>query len=725
MTTDQILRIIQESALLLRHDVNMADLRGRELSNRSYGADEKEEFQRDLIETGNNLRIMFLEYQLQRAEFIKFIDELEFPVLLFRQEGGTFLPEIISRRGDRVDVISVRENENISRVWEPALAGNYQTESGEISFYAITYYDHLVSEPPSEPGASAEHVSPLRRLYRLLRAEKKDIFYILFYALVIGLISLVIPLGIQTTVELVSGGVFFSSIYILIGLIILGVLITGGLQIFQITLVEYLQRRVFTKAAYEFAFRLPRVKNEALARQYAPELVNRFFDIMTIQKGLPKLLIDISSAALQIFFGLVLISLYHPFFVFFGIVLIITLVSIFYFTGPRGLRSSIQESKYKYKVAYWLQELGRALDSFKVAGNSNLPLRKTDVNVNNYLKYRKSHFQVLLSQYGYIVLFKTSITAALLIMGTLLVVQREITLGQFVASEVIIILILASVEKLITYMDVVYDMLTAVDKIGHVTDLPLERSVGVDFPKQVARMPLSVDVKNVNFKYPDANDYSLQNISLTIQAGARVCIAGSGDSGKTTLTQLMTGLRSQFEGSITLSKFSIRDLDLTNLRDRIAKNISPEGLFDGTIMDNISLGKVYVTVQDVIGALDKVGLTDWVNQLPEGLSTPIISGGKGLSTTIVHKLILARCLAKKPSLIVLNDFFYSLPKGDKVELIRMLVSSENKWTLIVVSNDPLIMAACEEVVIMDRGQIRAQGSYRELLQANQLTEFID
>lgn len=724
LNTDQLLRIIQESALLLRHSVNMADLRGREESNRTYEIDETEEFIRDLIETGNATRIMFLEYKLAMSEFKRFLETLDLPILVFRKTRENIQPELLHRTRKKIESNIFQTSATVGGDFDDTFQ-HYADDQGQVRFFAVAAYDHLVSEPSTDHEGHHKEISPVSRLLRLLGSEKKDIIYILFYAFVVGFISLVIPLGIQTTTELVSGGVFFSSIYLLIGLIILGVLFTGGLQVVQITLVEYLQRRVFTKAAYEFAYRLPRLKNEAISGQYVPELVNRFFDVMTIQKALPKLLIDLSSAALQIVFGLLLISLYHPFFVFFGIVLMGTLVLIFLYTGPKGLKSSIQESKYKYKVAYWLQELGRSMNSFKVAGNTNLPLRKTDFNVNNYLKYRKNHFQILITQFTHIVLFKTGITAALLIMGTILVVDRQITLGQFVASEVIIILILASVEKIITYMDVVYDMLTAVDKIGHVTDIPIEKSGGVDMPKDLSHLPFGVELKNLKYKYPDDVSYIIKGIDLSIKPGEKVCISGPGSSGKSTLTELITGLHSNFEGSITLNRYSLRDLDLTSLRDRMAKNISPEDIFDGSIFENISIGKPSVTIQHVIDALEKTKLNDWVNQLPDGLNTKLLSGGKGLSNTVILKLILSRCLAKQPSLIVLNDFFSSLRKSDKVELIQMLTTPQNNWTLLAVSNDPVVMASCDKVVVIKDGLAIGEGSFQELLKKNLLNECLD
>ncbi len=724
LNTDQILRILQESGLLYHHDIGMAELRGRELSNREYTPKELDEFKRDLVETGNSVRILMLEYSLTIEQYKQFVSELEFPILLIRNQEK-LVPEIVFKKEKKLSRYIFAEDSTQESSFDIEDLDGLVNEQNEVTFMAIAEYDHLVSEKGDNEGLDSSSISPVKRLLKLLRAEKKDIVYVFFYAILVGLISLIIPLGIQTTTELISGGVFFSSIYLLIGLIILGVLVTGILQIFQLTMVEYLQRRIFTKAAYEFAFRLPRVRNEALSGKFAPELVNRFFDVITLQKGLPKLLIDLSSASIQIVFGLLLISLYHPFFVFFGIVLLFTLVSIFYFTGPKGLRTSIEESKYKYKVVYWLQELGRALNSFKVTGNSNLPIRKTDYNLNNYLKFRKSHFRVLISQYSYIVLFKTGITAALLILGAMLVIQREITLGQFVASEVIIILILNSVEKVITYMDVVYDMLTAVDKIAHVTDLPLEKSGGVDIRKSVVQLPLSVEVKNLKYKYPDGRDYILDGVNLEVLSGQRVCIAGPGGSGKTSLTHLISGLHNNFEGSITINKYSIRDLDLTNLRDHLAKNISMEDIFDGSILENITVGKAFLTVQDAIDALEKTGVYDWVNTLPDGLNTNLVSGGKGLPRSIVLKLILARCIAKKPSLIVLNDYFSSLSRKDKIKLIKMLSDPQNNWSLIAVSNDPLIMEACDKVIVMEKGKVIGDGTFKELEEQNMLAEFID
>jgi ABC-type bacteriocin/lantibiotic exporter with double-glycine peptidase domain len=719
-TNNQIISILREIAIEVKHEFSVDDLHHIEVNQRRYSQSEFPEFKRDLVEAGNKIRILLLENHLPQESFFDLLNNQKAPVFLFVKADNRFIPAILSKGNkDKLSLLQITETGTIKNgiSIEELQSISYQ-ENGEYYFYPIFSY-----QSPLSHAEAGEHLTPAKRLFNLLGTERKEIIYILFYAIITGLVSLILPLGIQTTVELISGGVVFSSVYIMIAIVIIGILLTGVLQIIQLSLVEFLQRRIFTKAALEFAFRIPRIKIESIMNNYAPELVNRFFDVMTIQKGLPKLLIDLSSASIQIVFGLLLISLYHPFFVFFGLILLTTLILIFYVTGGKGLSSSIKESKYKYHVAHWLEELARAMQSFKMAGNSDLPLRKLDYSVNNYLKNRKIHFNVLVSQFSFIVLFKAAITGGLLIMGTSLVIQRQITLGQLVASEVVIILILNSVEKIIMYMDVVYDLLTAVDKVGHVTDIAIEKTGGLDF-KTTNQVGFSVRLKDVTYKYPNGK-LALNKLSLEVERGKSICISGASNSGRSTLANILTGFYTNFEGIVTYDNYSLRDLDLTALRDRIAKNISAEDVFDGTLLDNLSVGRPNVNAHDVIEAINKVGLSDLVNAMPLGLDTPIISSGKGLSNSDIQKLILARCLIKKPDLMILNDFFIGLTKSNKLALMKCVFEEAHPWTVIAISNDPLVMGACDKVVIIENGSIAEEGSFEDLMKKGFLKDIIE
>lgn len=710
MTTNDIFQVIQESASHLKIDIDRSKLHAILLNQRDYQVDNLGEFKRDLIEASRNAHLFVLDHPLRANDIPAFLRESNGMVLIITANGDKLHLELFNCLRGKV---------------QPAFTSGdtgAQNGSSDATVLSIIPYQQIVSE--DEPQNHAP-LTPSKRLFKLLATERTDVGYVLVYALIIGLLSLVLPLGLQTTIEFISGGVFFSSVYVLVGLIILGVLTTGVLQIVQVSVVEQLQRRIFVKAALEFAYRIPRVRLEALAKSYAPELVNRFFDIITIQKGLPKLLLDLASAFIQVLFGLLLLSLYHPFFVFFSIVLLSIIFIMFRMTGPRGLQSSLLESKYKYKVVQWLEELARAIKSFKLAGNTDLPMMKTDILAGNYITYRKKHFGVLLTQFWFFVLFKVAITGGLLILGTVLVVDREITLGQFVASEVIIILTLNAVEKIILYTDVVYDLLTAVDKVSHVTDLPIEKPGGIDFHTDWEKKGYSIKLHNVSYRYPHSATNVLSDINLSIGHGERVCICGPGGSGKSTLTNIIGGLYTDYSGGVSINNFSMRDLDITHLRDKVAKNISPDDIFDGTLYENITIGKPTTKFNEVIDVTHAVGLGEYLLTLPDGLNTHVLSGGTGLSSSVLHRIIMARCLVKKPQLVILNDFFSGLSKSDKLDMIRCVISENDAWTLIAVSNDPLVMASCDRVIVLDRGQVVADDSYSALMKDGTISKFFE
>ena len=317
--------------------------------------------------------------------------------------------------------------------------------------------------------------TPWQRLTRLLETERSTIRYIIFYAVLTGLISLSLPLGTQAVFNLVSTGAVFGSTYILVAVVVGGVLLGGILLVGQMTLVEAIEQRIFAKAAIEYAYRLPRIKAEALAGHDPKELVNRFFDILTIQKGLTKLLVDIMFALLQIFMGVIMLAFYHPIFIGFGLFTILALIVVYLLNYRRALRTSIEESAYKYELVAWLENVAGRLDEVRNNPNEqNLALARTDELTSEYLHARNAHFRVLKSYYAYGVALRTILTAGLLLAGTLFVVSRQMTLGQFVAAEVLIVMISGSIEKLMTSINTIFDVLTGVEKVAAVTDLPLD-----------------------------------------------------------------------------------------------------------------------------------------------------------------------------------------------------------------------------------------------------------
>ncbi len=553
-----------------------------------------------------------------------------------------------------------------------------------------------------------------RRFFRLLELDRKDIGYIYIYALFAGLITLSLPLGTQAIISLLVGGQTSSSLYLLVAVITIATAFNGILKVMQLTVTETLQRRIFTRSAFEFAWRIPRLRLEALSDIYPPELINRFFDTLTIQKGIPKILIDFSSAVLQIIFGLILLSLYHPFFVFFSALLLLILALIFWITGPQGLKTSLKESKYKYQVAHWLEELGRAMNIFKLSGSCNLPMQRTNDLTNNYLGARKSHFRILLMQYGSIVLFKTVVTGALLLLGSLLVIQNQISIGQFVAAEIVVILILGSAEKLILTMETIYDVLTGLEKIGYLTDLPLERGEGVSFEEICETGDgIGIEIDGLSFQYADAQKPTLNNIELNIKKGERICIAGYNGSGKSTLAQLVAGLYTQFDGMITYNGVPLRSLNIESLREHVGSLGTQDELFNASILENITLGED-IGLKQVIEIARNIDLHHYINHLPHGYNAELLAGGVNVPRSVRAKIILARAIIANPSLLVIDHFIPRIEQQEKRHIIDFLTNKSKKWTLFAVSSNPELARKCDRIILLKDGEIVVEGHFNDL-----------
>ena len=543
--------------------------------------------------------------------------------------------------------------------------------------------------------------SPLSRILNLVKLERKEITAVYFYAILNGLIQLSLPLGVQAIIGFVLGATMRASLIVLIALVVTGVLIGGIMQINQMKIIEKIQQKLFVRYSFAFATHIPKLDLKKNDNIYLPELVNRFFDIPILQKSLSKILLDIPTASIQIIFGLALLAFYHPAFIFFGIFLIILLWLIMRYSGNRGLQTSIDESTYKYQVASWLEESARVIKSIKLAKNNDLHLQKTDEEVTGYLKARNSHFKILLLQYNVLVLFKTVITAAMLIVGTILLVNQQLNIGQFIAAEIIILLILNSVEKLIMNLGTVYDTLTSIEKISSLTDKPIEENGSVQLAS--ANYGLQVEMKNLSFSYNDEKEI-LIDISLKINSGDKVCIKGKDSSGKSTLLRLMAGAYTDFKGTLLLDDVPVGNYNLNSVRSQIGVLLNQQDIFNGTVWENIALGNENISRQAVNDIAAKVGLTDFISTLKKGYDTLLDPAGKRLPRNVVHKILLTRALAAKPRLLLLEDPWMSFEDGYRQQIIQMLNDISNS-TIVVVSNDEEFAKQCDKVFIMEEHRI--------------------
>ncbi|MEY3177844.1 MAG: hypothetical protein RJB42_85 [Bacteroidota bacterium] len=545
----------------------------------------------------------------------------------------------------------------------------------------------------------------IRRFFSVIRIEKKEVSAIYFYAILSGLIQLSLPLGIQAIInfsQVAAGRTKLPvSMWLLIFLVVGGVLVVGIVQVNQMKVVERIQQRIFTRYAFEFTYKIPRFDIKRVDKYHLPELVNRFFDTISLQKGLSNLLLDIPLAIIQIVFGLILLSLYSPLFVLLGILLILILYIVLNLTAKKGLDASLRESDFKYSAAAWIEELARTFKTFKVSGKQNLHLQKTDKLVVGYLESRTDHFDVLKFQYWSLILFKLLVTATMLIVGAVLLIEQQLNVGQFIAAEIVILTVLSAVEKLILSLDKAYDVLTSLEKLSKVTDQELEESSATLYNRNPSGV--SISLNQLSFGYKDANKI-LHDLNLDIKSGSKICINGEAASGKSVLLELLAGGFPDTQGTVLVDGLPIGNYNIESYRRQIGVFYHEQDIFKGTLYENITMGDTSIEPSHLLELAKVVGLDGYITSLPKGFDTELSPTGKGMSSIIAKKILLVRAFANSPVLLLLDEPF-EIAGGENCERITDYLINLKNVTVVVVTGDKNFASQCDQVITMSNGSI--------------------
>jgi ABC-type bacteriocin/lantibiotic exporter with double-glycine peptidase domain len=568
-------------------------------------------------------------------------------------------------------------------------------------------------------GARAAHHHPanlsdlIGKLFRLLTQEKRDLWVLTVYAAITGVLSLVVPLSSQAIVNAVQFGVVTTQLIVLCVAVGLGMLVLGVFMLLESYLVDILQRRLFVRAAFDIAARLRHIKSEGFLGEYPPEVVNRFFDVLTIQKSMSKILLDGLSASLVALVGLLLLGIYHPIFLIFDIILVLFVAIVAFGLSRGGIDTSIKESKKKYALVQTLEDIARCQTSFKLYGTDAFILHRVDHIAGEYVLARKKHFRVLARQLVGSTVFRAIAMVGVLGLGGFLVIDQSLSIGQLVAAEIVIISVLNSVEKLISQFEQVFDLLTAIDKMAHITDKPLEPLAG-ETPSVIAPEAGAATLvfDDVTFAYPHAHAI-FKRLSFSVAAKSRVSLIGASGAGKTTVANLLVRLYEPQNGRILLNGHNIAHIQLDSLRSAVSVIAGTIEIFTGTIRENITIGREF-SDEDMTWALKMAQMYDDVMRLPHGLETSLEGiGGDELSESLLRCITVARAIIGRPRLIVTDDVFSGLTESLKIALLDALYACP-LWTIVDISHDPEQIRRADTVFTLDAGAILEQGHIYDL-----------
>ncbi|WP_288460196.1 ATP-binding cassette domain-containing protein [uncultured Chryseobacterium sp.] len=536
-------------------------------------------------------------------------------------------------------------------------------------------------------------------LFKYVTKEKKDVTNIYFYAILNGLVQLSVPLGIQSIVSFVMGATMATSIYILIAFVVLGTWLVGYFRLKVMQIIEKIQQKIFVEFSLAFAEKLPKVNLSATRKYYLPELVNRFFDTQNLQKGISKILLEIPTALIQILFGILLLSFYHPWFLVFGALVVICVVIIFRFTMESGIKSSIEESDKKYEVASWIEDIAASIKTFKLNSKTGAHLSGTDERVVKYLDDRTSHFRVLVFQYKTIIAFKVIITLVMLVIGTYLLVNQQLNIGAFIATEIVVLSIMAAVEKLIISLESYYDVIAALAKLNKVTTLQEEKFGEITFDQN--NDGFEVEFKDVNFAFNDHHKI-LENINFKIPENSLTVISGQLGAGKSLLLNMMTGFYDPTSGSILFDKIPLKNIDKVSLRSQIGMYLEDMTIIKGTVYENIILGQNETSAEQILEIAEEIGIEDFSSQFSNGFFTNISETDTEISFSSKKKILLLRALVGERRLLILEDPLDGMNDEFKAKMMEYLLKLKEKTTIIIVSeNKNLILEADQHLQVED------------------------
>lgn len=539
------------------------------------------------------------------------------------------------------------------------------------------------------------HPTPLRRLIALLYLDRRDIRLVTLFAIVAGVLGLATPLIVESLVNVVSWGVYFQPLLVLAGMLLTCLGIAAFLKVLQTWVVEIIQRRQFVRIVNDLAHRFPRAKQHTFANTFPRELANRVFDVVTIQKASSVLLLDGVNIVLTTIIGLLLLAFYHPFLLGFDIVLVFTMVSMTWILGRGGVGTAIDESICKYRVVHWLQDVIAMPDAFKFGGGEQLAIQRANQLTVDYLNARSRQFRVVIRQVIFAMGLHAVASTVLLSLGGWLVISGQLTLGQLVASELVVTAVVGAFAKAGKSLEKFYDLMAGVDKVGHLVDIPPDTRVEVG---TIPDGPAEVAWTDVVFDAPNGRSGVASGL---IPSGGRVAIVGDDPSAQSRLARAFGGLTAPSAGIIQVAGYDAFEAAIGSPGEIIGYAGEPS-IFDGTLKENVSLGRRGIDQNRVLVVLRQAGLGRVLLRLTGGLQTRLLSDGRPLSAAQQSRVMIARAIASGPRLLIIDGLLDRLGDSGRREVWQNIAADDCPWTLVVVTQRSDVAEWCASRITIEK-----------------------
>lgn len=469
------------------------------------------------------------------------------------------------------------------------------------------------------------------------------------YGIAISLLSLATPISVQLLINSVANTALPTPLFTLAAILFLLLALAGVLSALRVHLMALFERRVFARLVAEITLRAVHAQNPFFADARRGDLFNRYFDLITVQKALPSLLIGGFTIVLQGAVGLVVTSFYHPFFLAFNAVLIFVLFLIWQLWASGAIRSAVGKSHAKHAVAHWLESVGGSNGFYKSSRHVDFAMDRSDAMTATYVEAHRRHFRYTFAQTLCLLFTYALASAALLALGGWLIIQGELSIGQLVAAELILSGVFYGIAQFGPYLESLYDLAASLEELSMFWDVQQEE----------ARVALSAGPANGEIRLRGVVQDG-HALDLAIASGEQLAVVSTPDVERT-LGDLLKRHLSPSRGLVLVGGSDIAGFDMYRLRADIMVLKRPS-FVEMPVRAYLSLA-ASGDVTRMMDVLDTVGLTTRIGSLPDGLDTVISSSGWPLSVGETMALKLAGALLARPRVLILSPLYDLLPMG--------------------------------------------------------------
>ncbi|HET9607634.1 MAG TPA: ATP-binding cassette domain-containing protein [Nitrospira sp.] len=532
----------------------------------------------------------------------------------------------------------------------------------------------------------------------LLRLERRLLGLVVSYSLAIGLFSLIVPLTVQELTNTFAFAIQPVTIVTLAGVMIAALLFVGAFRSLQYYAVEVLERRLFARVAIGMAQQIPHLQ----VLGFKPRYANHFMETVFMQRALSVLLVDLINVVVGGAVGMTILVFYHPYFLLYN-ALLLAGFGIVFLLSHGGLKATIEMSHAKYDTLHWMQEISYNLLHFKATDSRAILMQRTDELVGKYVERRQTRFGILIRQYLGSVGWQAIAHGGLIATAAWLLSIGQLTLGQLVAAEVVVSGLLASFDEVVKRMGHIFYFMTGLNELDFVLSLPKDQepsALSVPLPDPTVH-GIRLTCKDLTVHHPGVPAI-FERFNVEVTPGEKIGIYASSTAAKTALARVLAGLEAPTSGLIRYNGVDLRHIDMGAInRCRGFMIDSQLTLFEGTIEDNIVLGRSYIPYSDVRWALRFAELEEDVDTLPQGLKTHIRAPGKILAPTHIMRILLARAVLARPQIMIFDGTLHNLQPVLRETLLRRLCSKDEPWSVIFVSNDPNLTPHIDRRLILE------------------------